>query len=72
MTPKMLTRREVAEVLGVEINTVDVWRTRPASGFPEPDGYLGSTPWWKPSTIARFKRNRNPSGWHGQLRNRQD
>lgn len=71
MTAKMLTRQEVADVLGVKINTVDVWRQRPSTGFPEPDGYLGSTPWWKPSTIAKFRKNRNASGYWGQLRNQE-
>jgi hypothetical protein len=65
MATKMLTRQDVAELLDVKINTIDHWRRRPAVNFPDPDGYIGATPWWKPSTIAKFRRNRNQSGYWG-------
>lgn len=61
----MLTRQDVADLLGVKVNTIDVWRRRPSVGFPQPDGKLGDTPWWKPSTIAAFRRNRRASGYWG-------
>ena len=72
---KQLTRRDVALELDIEVNTVDVYRRRTREGkmappFPEPDGYLGNRPWWKPEAIAAYKNQRHPGGWHGQERNR--
>jgi len=69
-----LTRREVAEILGVGVNTIDVHRRRTKAGrgtFPEPAGYFGNRPWWTPEQIAEYQRTRAPGGWHGQMRNRQ-
>jgi len=73
---KQLTRRDVALLVGIEVNTVDVYRRRTREGkmdppFPEPVGYLGNRPWWSPDDIERYNKQRHPGGWHGQQRNRQ-
>lgn len=48
----MLTARDVAEMLGVKVTTVYVYRHR--GTLPPPDGYLGRTPWWAPETISAW------------------
>jgi hypothetical protein len=65
MATTMLTRREVAEMLGYRENTIDVYRRRTKAKqgifppFPEPSGYLGNRPWWTPEQIAEYKRLRD-------------
>lgn len=52
-----LTLQQVADLLGVQYSTVKAYRKasrQDASAFPEPDGYLGRTPWWRPSTIMTW------------------
>ena len=63
-THMMLTRREVAEILGYRENTIDVYRRRTRDGkmdppFPEPADYLGNRPWWTPESIEAYKRLRD-------------
>lgn len=47
---------EVADYLGVKPRTVTQYRSREL--LPEPDGYLGRTPWWQPDTIKQWHQTR--------------
>lgn len=70
---KQLSRKDVATILEIEPNTVDVYRRRTREGtmtFPEPAGYLGNRPWWTEEQIEEYIRTKAPGGWHGQQRNR--
>lgn len=60
---RQLTTREVADQLGI---TPASWRSYVARGdAPAPDGHLGSTPWWKQSTVTRWQAARPGQGVGG-------
>lgn len=44
---------EVAHYLGVKPRTVTSYLAR--GQMPRPDGYVGRSPWWKPSTIKAWR-----------------
>ncbi|MDT0377264.1 MarR family transcriptional regulator [Streptomyces sp. DSM 42041] len=45
---------DIAEHLGVKVETVRVYRTR--GDLPEPDRMFGRTPAWRPETILNWQR----------------
>lgn len=52
---------EIADRLGVQLNTVHVWQTRrgnltQAAGMPEPDTTASGTPLWNWATIEKWAR----------------
>ena len=61
----MLTVKDVAARLGVKPRTVEAYRHHIQYGFPEPDGRLGRTPWWKPATIDDWQKGRPGQGRGG-------
>ena len=60
-----LTVAGVAARLGVQRRTVEAYRHHIQYGFPEPDGRLGRTPWWKPATIDAWQKARPGQGRGG-------
>jgi len=52
----VLTTEQAAELAGMRVDTFRRYRAR--GTVPEPDGYLGRTPWWRKETIARWAANR--------------
>lgn len=60
-----LTVAGVAARLGVQRRTVEAYRHHTQYGFPEPDGRLGRTPWWKPATIDAWQKGRPGQGRGG-------
>ena len=56
----MLSTREVAELVGVKPASIRRYRVR--GTFPEPDGYVGVTPWWYRSTVEAWLAKRPPVG----------
>lgn len=63
MTAEQLTTAEVAKLVGV---TPASWRSMVSRGSaPEPDGHLGSTPWWTRKTITRWQATRPGRGAGG-------
>ena len=44
---------EVAAYLGVTPSTVTAYRSR--GQMPQPDGYVGRSPWWRPETIRAWR-----------------
>lgn len=59
-----LTTAEVAAMLRVEPETIHSYRSRGL--FPEPDGTLGRTPWWRQETIEAWQAGRPGQGWRGK------
>lgn len=53
---KYLTTKEVAELLHVKPQTISSYLSR--SQMPEADEVYGSTPLWKPATIAKWIKKR--------------
>jgi hypothetical protein len=51
-----LGENEIAALLGVKPNTVHVWRVRGQDQFPEPEGYIGRTPWWSRALIIAWAK----------------
>lgn len=57
---KMLNPLHLAEITGVQLNTVYQWRKRRAvNGMPDPDIVIGRTPQWKRETIVPWLRATN-------------
>ena len=54
----LLTSTEVADLLGVKVNTVTAWRSR--HRMPEPDVTYGRTPLWREDTILAWQGRRTP------------
>jgi predicted DNA-binding transcriptional regulator AlpA len=52
VTADQLTTAEVAALAGIAPASVRRYRLR--GTFPEPDGYVGRTPWWRRRTIMRW------------------
>ena len=44
---------EVAAYLGVKPGTVTAYLAR--EQMPQPDGYVGRSPWWHPETIRAWR-----------------
>jgi len=61
-----LTWAEVAEMARLPVQTLRTYRLRGA--LPEPDGYLGRTPWWYRATIAHWLQVRPLRGQRGRGR----
>lgn len=57
-----LSRQDIANLLGVRVETIGVHRRRGA--IPEPDGYTARSPWWFRKTINRWMRDRPAAGWN--------
>jgi hypothetical protein len=57
-TPRMLSVTETARVLGVSKQRVSAMMR--SGKLPEPDGYIGDTPGFFPSTVADFAAHRAP------------
>jgi len=68
---EQLDQTAVAARLGVTRATIQKYRTREyleRYGFPEPDGMIGRTPWWRPETIDAWAANRPGQGVGGGRR----
>jgi hypothetical protein len=52
----VLTTEQAAELAGLRVETFRRYRSR--GTVPEPDGYLGRTPWWRAETITKWAENR--------------
>lgn len=56
---EMLDRAGVADLLGVQPETVSVYRARTyKDSFPEPDGKIGGSAFWYRSTIEAWAATR--------------
>ncbi len=55
-----LTTADVARLAGVAPASIRTYRGRGV--IPQPDGYLGSTPWWHRSTIDAWLAGRPKRG----------
>lgn len=56
----MLNPRHLAELTGMQLNTVYIWRKRrDKNGMPEPDMIVARTPLWKPATIIPWLKVTN-------------
>lgn len=64
MNDQMWAVEDVAAFLKVKPTTVHSYR-RKGGTFPEPDGYLGVTPWWRPGRIAEWRDQRPSAEWGG-------
>ena len=60
---EQLTIPEVATRLGLTVSTVQTYRRD--GRLPDPDGYLGRTPWWRPETIDAWQAGRPGRGRAG-------
>lgn len=60
---QQLTVEECAERVGLRPSTFRAYVTRGLA--PKPDGHVGRTPWWAPSTIATWNRSRPGQGQGG-------
>ena len=55
-----MSRTDVAEEIGVTPDTISAYLR---DGFiPEPDGYVGKSPWWWPETIQEWRASRPGRG----------
>lgn len=59
-TQKLLTRQEVARIVGRKVNTIDVSRSRGV--FPQPDHYMDNKPLWYEATIEAYLLTRKSRG----------
>lgn len=55
-----LTYADVAPLAGVTVASLRRYRLRGV--MPEPDGHLGSTPWWTQETISEWLASRPGRG----------
>ncbi len=62
MSPEQWATPDVAAYLKITPESVRRYRVRDAS-FPQPDGKLGSTPWWHPESIIAWHEGRPSSSW---------
>jgi hypothetical protein len=53
----LLTRQEVADLIGVTLETIKMHRKN--GTMPDPDHVYGVTPLWKPATIRAWDNTRN-------------
>ena len=71
--PVMLSLEEVADRVGLAVKTVRNYRNRARDRpgfFPDPDGWLGNRPWWRPETIDAWQASRPGRGAKGRPRRR--
>lgn len=61
MIPGYLTSADIAERLGVKIETVRQYKLR--GDLPPPDDYVGRSPVWKDETIQAWERERPGLDW---------
>jgi hypothetical protein len=61
-----LTFDQAADLACLPVQTLRTYRTR--NTFPEPDGYLGRTPWWYRSTVLHWLQVRPLRGQRGRGR----
>lgn len=54
----LLTASEVADLLGVQLNTVTAWKAR--KQMPPPDQQYGRTPLWRRASIEAWHGKRHP------------
>jgi predicted DNA-binding transcriptional regulator AlpA len=59
-TTDLLTIDDMARLAGVKRRSIDQYRTR--GTIPEPDGYVGRTPWWSRDTAVRWIAERPGRG----------
>ena len=57
---EQLTSADVATLAGVTRASIHRYRFR--GSIPEPDGYLGRTPWWHEATIRQWLAERPKVG----------
>lgn len=57
-----LTQGDVAELAGIALNSLYRQRNRSPAFMPEPDGVLGTTPWWRRATIDDWLARRTGRG----------
>jgi hypothetical protein len=55
-----LSIADVADLAGVEVDTIRKHRTR--GTMPPPDGYLAASPWWHRRTIDKWLSTRAEPG----------
>lgn len=55
MTCQPVGEREIAELLGVQANTVHSWRKRKL--LPAPHGTVSGQPWWPREVILEWARD---------------
>lgn len=60
MSRQQLTTEEVAALAGIRPASVRRYRFR--GTFPQPDGYVGRTPWWSRTTVKAWLAARPPPG----------
>jgi predicted DNA-binding transcriptional regulator AlpA len=60
VTADQLTTVEVAALAGIAPASVRRYRLR--GRFPDPDGYVGRTPWWRRSTVEAWLASRHGPG----------
>jgi predicted DNA-binding transcriptional regulator AlpA len=60
MSDDQLTIEEVATLAGIQPGSV--YRYRARGSMPEPDGFLGRTPWWRRATIEKWLQERPSVG----------
>lgn len=58
-----LTVPQIAERIGRSVATIRSARRR--GTLPEPDGFTGRTPWWRPETVEAW-RERVEQEWPGR------
>lgn len=60
--PALLTRDEVAALLGVTTETLRIWRADPEMAFPKPLRFSQRTTRWTPEQIAQWIASRQEEG----------
>lgn len=60
VTADQLTTGEVAALVGIRPDSVRRYRLRGV--FPDPDGYVGRTPWWRRPTVEAWLASRQGPG----------
>ena len=60
VTAAQLTTAEVAALAGIAPDSVRRYRLR--GRFPDPDGYVGATPWWHRRTVDAWLADRPHPG----------
>lgn len=61
-TDDQLTQGDIAKLAGITLESLYRQRTRSAAFMPEPDGVLGTTPWWRRATIDDWLARRASRG----------